>query len=187
MSVVLIALGIVVLLAAQGLYYGVLWWGQRQRAELQRRLRSLSTPGEASLVREGRLARNPALARFLGHFGAARRLEALLLQTDIETTVATLLGSGLALAIAAVFALALVTGGALLLPLVAAPIAFSLPVLYVLSARATRSRKISTQLPDALDMMIRSLRAGHGVSAGFKLVATEMPTPIAVEFGRSRT
>lgn len=184
MNIVLIALGIVVLLAAQGIYYGVLWYGQRQRDELRRRLRSLATPGSASLIREGRLARSPRLARILGQLGFARRLEKLLLQTDIETTVATLLGSGLVLAVALVFGLAMVTGGALGLSLLGLPIGLALPVAYVLSERANRARKISGQLPDALDMMIRSLRAGHGISAGFKLVATEMPTPIAVEFGR---
>jgi tight adherence protein B len=61
---------------------------------------------------------------------------------------------------------------------------FSLPILWVLVERSRRSQKLSEQLPEALDMIVRSLRAGHGVSAGFKLVATEMPVPIAVEFGR---
>jgi tight adherence protein B len=183
MSIVLIALGLAVLLVAQGVYYGVLWWQQRQRAELRRRLRSLARPGASSLVREGRLARSPALARVLGQFGFARRLERLLLQTDVDTTVATLIGSGLVLAVAMVFGLALATGG-LGMALLGAPLGLALPVLYVLGERASRARKISSQLPDALDMMVRSLRAGHGVSAGFKLVATEMPTPIAVEFGR---
>lgn len=184
MNIVLVALGIVVLLAAQGVYYGVLWWSQRQREELRRRLKSLATPGARTLIREGRMARSPRLARFLGQFAVARRLEKLLLQTDIETTVAMLLGSGLALAVALVFGLALLTGGALGLSLIASPIAFAAPILYVVAARESRARKLSSQLADALDMMIRSLRAGHGVSAGFKLVATEMPTPIAVEFGR---
>jgi tight adherence protein B len=44
---------------------------------------------------------------------------------------------------------------------------------------------LSEQLPEALDMMARSLRAGHALSSAFQLVATEMPEPISVEFARA--
>ena len=51
--------------------------------------------------------------------------------------------------------------------------------------RARRNRKLSEGLPDALEMMARSLRAGHALSSAFKMVATEMPAPVSVEFGRA--
>ena len=51
--------------------------------------------------------------------------------------------------------------------------------------RGQRSRRLSEQLPDALEMMARSLRAGHALSSAFKMVATEMPTPVSIEFGRA--
>jgi len=44
---------------------------------------------------------------------------------------------------------------------------------------------MSEQLPEALDMMARSLRAGHALSASLEVVAREMPEPVAVEFGRA--
>ena len=71
-----------------------------------------------------------------------------------------------------------------LVALLAFPLGASTPLLAVLSARARRSTKLSDQLPDALEMIVRSLRAGHGVANGFKLVAGEMRPPVAVEFGR---
>jgi tight adherence protein B len=61
----------------------------------------------------------------------------------------------------------------------------ALPTLVVYGIREKRSRKLSEQLPDALDMMSRSLRAGHALGSAFKLVATEMPSPVSVEFGRA--
>ena len=61
----------------------------------------------------------------------------------------------------------------------------SLPTVRLLMARARRSRLISEQLPNALDMMARSLRAGHSLTSAFKLVATEMPGPINLEFARA--
>ena len=38
---------------------------------------------------------------------------------------------------------------------------------------------------EALDMMARSLRAGHSLASAFKMVATELPAPINIEFGRA--
>jgi tight adherence protein B len=54
----------------------------------------------------------------------------------------------------------------------------------LLRARSRRSKVVSEQLPEALDMLARSLRAGHALSGAFETVAKEMPAPIAVEFGR---
>jgi tight adherence protein B len=66
------------------------------------------------------------------------------------------------------------------------PLLFGLlPLFYVLFKRNQRSTRLSQQLPDALEMMARSLRAGHALSSSFKMVATEMPTPVSVEFGRA--
>lgn len=184
MNIVLIALGLVVLLAAQATYYLVLWAGHRRREALRRRLRSLADADASPLVRERRLARSPRVAAALRVLGFPLRVERLLLQTDLDTTAATLLAASLALAIALTAGLAVVTGRPLAAALLGVPVGALAPVAYLLVVRARRSRLLSLQLPDALDMMARSLRAGHGVAAGLKLVATEMPPPIAVELGR---
>ena len=43
----------------------------------------------------------------------------------------------------------------------------------------------ATQMPEALELLGRSLRAGHSLNAGFGLVASEMEEPLAREFGRA--
>jgi tight adherence protein B len=50
-------------------------------------------------------------------------------------------------------------------------------------ARNKRITKFATQLPDALDMIVRSLRAGHPTTVAIGLVAREMPDPLGTEFG----
>lgn len=184
MNIVLVVLGVTVLLVAQGVYYGVLWWGQRRRDLLHTRLRSIAAAEGGTLLRERRLARSPGVASFLRALGFPERLERLLLQTDLDTTVDVLLGGGVLLGIGLAVPLALLSGSVPLALLVGLPIGLVLPILYVVRCRRRRVQKVSSQLPDALEMMVRSLRAGHGVSSGLKLVATEMPVPIAVEFGR---
>ena len=47
-----------------------------------------------------------------------------------------------------------------------------------------RNVQLSQQLPDALDLIGRSLQAGHGIADAMRLVAEEMPLPVAREFGR---
>lgn len=46
-----------------------------------------------------------------------------------------------------------------------------------------RRKKAVSQLPAALDVIVRSLRAGHPVPVAMALVGREMPDPIGSEFG----
>lgn len=62
-------------------------------------------------------------------------------------------------------------------------VGFILPLLFLRRSRNKRIMKFAKQLPDALDMIVRSLRAGHPVSVAVGLVAREMPDPLGTEFG----
>ncbi len=59
-----------------------------------------------------------------------------------------------------------------------------LPLGYAFMARKRRKNKFAKQLPEALELIARALRAGHSLGSGFHLVASEMAEPIAGEFGR---
>jgi tight adherence protein B len=67
--------------------------------------------------------------------------------------------------------------------LVGIPLGFSLPALYVGTKRKERLQSFTEQLPDTLDYIARSLRAGNPFSASLKAVANEMPDPTGTEFG----
>jgi tight adherence protein B len=76
----------------------------------------------------------------------------------------------------------------LLLPLaqsglVAIALALVLPLATLKIKRRKRLRRFGDQLPDAIDVLVRSLRAGHPVSGAIGLVAEEMPDPVGTEFG----
>jgi tight adherence protein B len=60
----------------------------------------------------------------------------------------------------------------------------ALPVGWVLFRRKRRLKKFAAQLPEALELVARALRAGHSLAAGFRLVASEMSDPISGEFNR---
>lgn len=62
-------------------------------------------------------------------------------------------------------------------------ICFLIPVIAVWRIRASRIRKFTLKLPEALDVANRSLSAGHPLQAAISLVAREMPDPVGTEFG----
>jgi tight adherence protein B len=60
-----------------------------------------------------------------------------------------------------------------------------LPVFWLLFKRKRRLKAFAAQLPEALELIARALRAGHSLAAGFSLVAQEMSQPIGGEFSRT--
>ena len=58
-----------------------------------------------------------------------------------------------------------------------------LPLMVLSAIQSARLKRISSQLPDALDLMGRALRAGHPLSSSIGTVAETMPDPIGTEFG----
>src|SRR5260370_21376693 len=63
-------------------------------------------------------------------------------------------------------------------------IGFMFPFAVLWNKRRVRLNKFAAQLPDAMELVARALRAGHALGAGMHVVAEEMPSPIADEFGR---
>ena len=57
-----------------------------------------------------------------------------------------------------------------------------MPLLFVLWKRGKRFSKFEAGLPEALDLMVSALRAGHSLIAAMGLVARECPAPVGPEF-----
>lgn len=68
-------------------------------------------------------------------------------------------------------------------PLFGGPLSL-LPLFIVFFLRKRRKTKFGKQLPEALELMARALRAGHSLGSGFHLVSSEMDEPIGTEFQR---
>lgn len=170
----------------EAVYHLARYVTDRRSAELRRRLQAIGKAEalDAELLRRGRLAKSPTLAAMLAPLPGARGLERVLEQADSSWTVAHLAGLTAAGAlIGPLLGMTLAAGSLGMVGL--ALIGGASPILSVLSARSKRSRKVSEQLPEALDMMSRSLRAGHAITSAFQVVASEMPEPISVEFARA--
>jgi tight adherence protein B len=65
----------------------------------------------------------------------------------------------------------------------AAGLSGAVALMWITHRRASRLRRLEEQLPLALDVMVRALRAGHPVISAVNLVTQEMSDPIGTEFG----
>src|SRR4029077_15485793 len=81
-----------------------------------------------------------------------------------------------------VAALASLTIPSVVLCLILGVVAGSLPYVFLLIARERRFRKCDAQVPEAVDLMARALRAGHAVPAVIEMVGWESAEPLAGEF-----
>jgi tight adherence protein B len=67
--------------------------------------------------------------------------------------------------------------------IITAVAALVLPYLVLRFLRGRRQKKFGEQFPDAIDVIVRSLRAGHPIPVAIAMVGREMPDPIGGEFG----
>jgi tight adherence protein B len=111
------------------------------------------------------------------------RLRALRAQSGLVTPLPRFLMTTSGLAAAVAFVLVWY-GLPLLYALAMLPaLAFVIPLVALRFLRGRRHKLFGIQLPEALELITRSLKAGHPVPVAIAMVAREMPDPIGTEFG----
>jgi len=83
---------------------------------------------------------------------------------------------------AVAFLVAQLATGSLLAALLAASLLGPLPIVRVYRRRAARMAALQRQLPDALDLIARALKAGNTFAGGMRMVADEFADPLGPEF-----
>ena len=61
----------------------------------------------------------------------------------------------------------------------------AVPLFWLLYKRTVRLRRMNGQLPEAVELMGRALRAGYSLPSAFVMVAEEVPDPLGPEFRRT--
>lgn len=156
------------------------------RQRLKKRLRNLENPASSfdfsTMLNQSSLEKS-LLDRILVKFSLFNRLRILMLQANLawrmETFLVFVALSGLVLAgvgLAQWGGLGAVAGASL---------GLIIPYKILVRKRKRRLQKFEKQLPDALDLLARGLRAGHAFPTGLQQVAKEMPDPLGTEFFRT--
>jgi tight adherence protein B len=154
------------------------------RQKIRKRIKAFAPEGEdpaADILRQRKLSDMPALDAFLRHTPGIPQLDDLLQQADARYSLGFYLLLTLFLVIMGWVGSNLLSTNPLL-HYVAPILGGSVPYLYLLRRKSKRIRQFQAQLPEALDMLARALRAGHALSGGLKLAAEEFPAPLGQEF-----
>lgn len=110
-------------------------------------------------------------------------LNRLILQSGLSGGIPRLLLLAIMISGGAFAGLMIVRGSLIEAGFVAIMAAVVGPLLVLRFMRTRRQKRFGTQFPDAIDIIVRSLRAGHPVPIAVTLVARELPDPIGTEFG----
>lgn len=123
----------------------------------------------------------PTLNRILLKLELAPKLRQLLYQADLRWTAGSLILMCFTCFLVPAYLIHWRTGSWLLGWLIGFALGTA-PFLFVLFKRNRRFAKFEQQLPEALDLMVNAMRAGHSLNSSLDLVAHEMLNPLGGEF-----
>ncbi|MGD2112676.1 MAG: type II secretion system F family protein [Gammaproteobacteria bacterium] len=160
---------------------------ERQAAKrLKKRLREVALQerrhSAAAMLREKYLRELSPLERWLEALPGMERLALFIEQSGRQMPAYRLIVAAAALAAGAGWLVFFLLHHPVL-AILAAVAAFLMPFMRVSFLRTQRIARFEEQLPEALDVMVRALKAGHPFSGTLQLVSEEMDDPIAREFG----
>lgn len=181
--VVMIFLG--VLFFVEGLYLQLAGSERRLQRKIHRRLQFVADlenkASLESLIKADKLEQTAWHKRLVARLSQLVQLEELLLQADISWSPAWVLGVSLGLGtLGGLYCWWRCgwlggLGGFLGLGLI-------LPRTLIWLKKRSRMKQFEKQLPEALGLIARSLKAGHSFPAAMQMVSEEMPDPIGLEF-----
>lgn len=137
---------------------------------------------EATILRDH--APEDSLARMLKRFDPTSRLAALIQQAGLGWSAPRLLVmmvAGAAVGVLLGWRFPFLTFPWITM-LVAGAVLGTFPYFYVRYKRSKRISEIEQQLPEALDFLARSMRAGHAFSVSLEMLGEELPAPLGQEF-----
>ncbi|MGD9972054.1 MAG: type II secretion system F family protein [Desulfatirhabdiaceae bacterium] len=188
MNIYLVALALffVSVIVIELVTYGYATFKNPDRAEIRRKLhkmryRSQNLLKSTDITRKTFFSEIPFLNRFLKNISLAHTLQRLLYQANAKYSTGFYFMVMLLLGIVG-FYLFSFQNLPQPIPVLAGGLFGLLPLIYLKIKRRSRMEKFLRQLPEALDMLTSSLRAGHALSTAMKLVAEEFDDPLGPEF-----
>ncbi len=157
------------------------------RPNIRKRLKTISSKaGEAAItdsdiVRNTTLSGIPLLNQILRSVMGIDRLYRLVQQTNTRFSVGVFILLAIVLAVAGFVGAFYWAGGGIIAAIIAGLFG-TIPFFYLYVKKHKRMAKFQSQLPEALDMIARSMRAGHAFSTGMRLAADEFGDPLGPEF-----
>jgi len=186
----LIAMTIFILTVAliEGAYYALRKIRSGEKREVLRRLRGYPTKEYEreiiDIMRKSMLSEVPWFNRMLLSIRWTDKLSRMIEQSGTESTLGVFILLSIVFASGG-FVIGLWVASNALLSLIIAFFLGAFPFLYVYLKKKRRMEKFQRQLPDALDLIARALKAGHAFTGGLKMVGDELGEPVGTEFEKT--
>jgi tight adherence protein B len=184
-TIFIIMVFVTVLLLFQGMLVPVFGENAKARKRLKKRLEKIelseNEPSYQSLLRGKYLKKLSPIERSLESFPVMELLAKLIEQSGNSFMAYRVVLLSILLGVAGGYG-GWIVSRMVLVAIFAAAVAGAIPIMKIRFDRTRRMAKFEEQLPDAIDLMKRALKAGHPFTATLKLVATDMDKPIAKEF-----
>jgi len=175
---------LVAVLSIELLLFGYRKLRLTERRKSRQRLKSIvqvqAQPETADLLRKNALSSVPAFNRFLLR-SPLKRLERLTRQANARYPLGVYVLFSLVLVLGAVAIGSLAVDG-WFLPVLAAFLLGAAPWVQLTWRKTKRMQRFQQQLPDALELVARALRAGHALTSGMRLAAEQFDDPLGPEF-----
>ena len=172
----------------EGAYYALRKIRSGEKREVLRRLRGYPTKEYEreiiDIMRKSMLSEVPWLNRMLLSMRWTDKLSRMIEQSGTESTLGVFILLSIVLASGG-FVIGLWVASNALLSLIIAFFLGVFPFLYVYLKKKRRMEKFQRQLPDALDLIARALKAGHAFTGGLKMVGDELGEPVGTEFEKT--
>lgn len=169
-------------------FFAIRTFRHPDRRKIRKRLKELSSAGYGNgagdIMRKRVLSNVPFLHSILLYTPGVQKLDFLLRQADSKMRAGTFIAISLFLGLVGYVAIHLLTN-VRFLPFAGAAFVLLIPLFSLVFKKSKRMKKFERQLPDALELITRALRAGHAFSGGLKLAADEFEDPISTEFEQS--
>ena len=155
------------------------------RKKIRKRLKTFSSrkneDGLPDILQKKLLSDVPFLNKILLRIPGPQRLDRLLQQANAQYRLGVFILLTILLALTGFFAGFLIIGNYALSIIIALSLA-GIPFFYLCLKKKKRMEKFQRQLPDGLELIARSLKAGHSFPSGMKLAADEFDDPLGPEF-----
>jgi len=186
---------VAVLILVEVGYFALRGFRSSEKRGVRTRLKALAVQAEdegtVDILRKDRLSEIPWLHSLLKRFSTMGKMTLLVEQAGVQRKPGLYILLSLTLAVIGFLAgipfhsayFPLLPSFFIIIPCAMIPAIF--PFVYLRYKRKKRFQKFEEQLPGVLDLIARSLKAGHAFSSGLKLACEEMDPPVSDEFQKT--
>jgi tight adherence protein B len=177
---------VICLIVIELLIYAVKNARSPNRGKIRKRLRKYAYVeegvGGSDIMRKRVLSEIPLVNRLLLKMPGIQKLDNLIIGANVNFPMGFyILFAIFMAALGSIFGTLVIKNN--ILALVFIPLFGCLPFFYLSFLKQKRKERLQKQLPEALDLISRALKAGHAFVGGIKLVTEEFDDPIGPEFG----